>query len=90
MIENIIKDLIEMEDEPVISEENETLLQQITSITRTAEFEPMGISEEKLDELIESLGNQETFSEEVSTLSSGLEKVKSIVLENFEDEEDYI
>jgi len=91
MTENIIDDLIGMQDEPIVSEENETLLAQITSITRTSEFAPMELDDERLDGLIECLGNQENFANEVNHLAEGLERVKSIIIKDDNDEdEDYI
>jgi len=50
MTGNIVDDLIEMQDEPIVSEENEGLLQQIIAITKTSEFLPMNLTEEKLDD----------------------------------------
>ncbi len=90
MTSTIIQDLISMQDEPIISDENEELLQTITSISRTSEFELMGLEEEKLDELLSSLQEQENFAVEIADLSEGLERVPSIALIDDEEEEDYI
>ena len=90
MTDSIIDDLISMADEPIITEENDEIMERLIIIERTSEFEPMGLTEEKLDELVESLGNQENFASEITSLSQGLERVQSIVLEVDNDEEDYI
>ena len=90
MTENIIDDLILMEDEPIITEENDALLSSITNIERTSEFEAMGLTEEKLDELVQCLGNQESFASELQTIAEELEKIKSIMIELNDEDEDYI
>jgi len=88
---NIIADLAMLADEPIVSDENERTLKEITAITKTAEFEPMELDDEKLDELIDCLREQEEFAKEIPTITQGLQRVPSIVLpSDDEDEEEYI
>lgn len=88
---NIIADLAMLEDEPIVSDENEKTLKEITAITRTAEFELMELNDEKLDELISCLREQEEFAKEIPSITQGLQRVPSIILPcEEEDEEDYI
>lgn len=85
---NIIEELANLADEPLISNEEAELLNRITSITRTSEFEPMNLSDEVLDELIEKIKEQEGFSQNIPDIVLGLEMSRSIIL--IDDEEDYV
>lgn len=87
---NVIEKLIDLPDEPIISDENEDILQKITSITRTAQFKELNLTEEKLDELVECVEEQEGFAGVVESIISSLERAPSIRIEEEIDEIDFI
>ena len=86
---NFVEELMEAEDEPIITDEDEKIFKKITSIGKVRDFTEMNLSDEKLDSLIESLEKQEEFTSEIKTILKNLEKVSSIIMEN-DDEEEYI
>lgn len=86
---NIIEEIYKLPDEPIITQENEEILEKITSITRTSQFAEMNLSEEKLDELVQSLVEQENFSQNIPHICSGLSNASSILIVE-EGDEDYI
>lgn len=86
---SIIQKIYELPDEPIISQENEEILEKIISITRTSQFAEMNLSEEKLDELVQCLVEQENFSANIPNICNGLSNASSILIVE-EDEEDYI
>lgn len=87
---NLIADLASLPDEPILSNENDRILKRITSITRTSQFELLNLDDEKLDELTLCLKEQEDFTNEITSITRGLERAPSIILWEANEEEDYI
>jgi len=90
MTENLIQDLVNLPDEPIVSDENESILKNITAIKKTSEFEPMDLNDERLDELIECLKEQEDFAHNIEEISKELGRVPSIIMHDDDEEDDYI
>jgi len=89
-MEEFIKDILVLEHEPLIPDENEKLLKQITSLERTSQFDELNITEEKLDELIENLGNQEDYTEEIGTIVDDLDEIPGVSMANSDIDVDFI
>jgi len=87
---NLAETLYELSDEPIIPEENSIIIKNILNITKTYEFAEMNLSEEKLDELVENIKQEENFTSVLSNIISGLESVKSIQIAEDNDEEEYL
>ena len=77
---DIIQDILGLNDEPLISRENDKLFNEILRITRTSDFTLMNLSEDKLDELYSMLVAQEDFVDEVSNVPRNLSDTPSIIL----------
>lgn len=87
-MEKTIKDLLLLDHNPLIPIENEILLKKITSLKRTFAFEEMRISNEKLDELVENLKQQESFLENIDEVVRDLENIPGTIV--YDDSADFI
>ena len=85
---SIVGDLSKLRDEPIMSRQNERIFKRIIGIKRTSEFATLNLSEEKLDELYESLERQENFIERSEEITRGLEDATAITIT--EDDIDFI
>ena len=85
---NILQDLSSLENEPLISDENEQLFQDMLNLERTSDFTAMNLSEEKLDELYSCLEEQETYLGVIADIPYNLQEVPSITV--IDDTVDFI